>query len=293
MRLTRISCFVALSACSKDGEPAGTTEPTLPRAFDDFAPVDLTNIEVVRDLSTLSALGMLQRYEILTSEPLSTGDPGCPLVEDDGAGHVVVTGDCTDTRGVVWTGTLDSLAAESSVLDTFTGFGFTATGDCYGARITLEVAVDGTVAIDDDSGAWSFDLHGVWPHLNIPTCEVTDAGFILDYDVSIGTVGYSRLYSGAGRYADDVHGLVELQTIDQLPGACTEPLSGVTLLSTPDHQVAISYDGAFDCDDPGTATWSLDGQAQGELLGVECASTPGAVGWLALAALATLIHRRR
>lgn len=301
MRAPWIACFVALVACAEKEETTDTTtdttdttEPTPPTPFEGYDDADLTDIDVVRDLSSLSALGMVQRYEVLISAPFSSGDPACPQIEDDGAGHLVVTGGCTDTSGVAWTGTLDAVSGKSSILATLTGFGFSASGDCYGTPITVQQAVDGTVAVEYGSGVLEYDLRGQWPFLNVLNCEVTDANFVLDYDLRFQSVGYESLYSGTGRYADDVYGLVDLQTIGQVDGYCfSEPESGVTLLTTADHQAAITYDGAIDCDDPGTATWSLDGAAQGEILGVQCSSVPAAAGWLALAPLAALIRRRR
>jgi hypothetical protein len=301
MRLPWIACFVALAACGKDEETTtdtttdttDTTEPTPPTPFEAFDEVDLANIDAVHDLSSLSALGMVERYRVVVGA-FSNSDPACPVVEDDGAGHLVATGGCTDTSGVVWTGTLDYLATKTSVLATLTGFGFSFEGECYGSPITLQQTIDGTIALDYGGGVLAYDLQGVWPHANILTCEITDANFIMDYDLQFQSVGKESLYSGSGRYADDVYGRVDVQTIGQLEDTCfTEADSGVTLLTTSEHQVAITYDGAIDCDDPGTATWSLDGAPQGEILGVECSSTPGAAGWLALAPLAALIRRRR
>lgn len=301
MRLTPIACFALLVACGTDDEKTpdtGTTDTTdtvttPPTPFEGYADADLTDLDVVRDLATLSAQTMLFRFQFIVVQGVGGYDPACPVVDDSDPDHTIVTGGCTDTNGTEWFGTLDLVIDGYVVTATMVDYGFSLTEDCYGTPLPISVLLSGTSTLDYATSTLKMDWGGVMPFLDPFTCESRPANFVLEYDLVLDEVNKADVYSGSGRYADDLYGRVDVQTIGEVEGACsTEAESGVTLLTTADHDVAITYDGAIDCDSPGTSTWALDGAAQGEILGVGCSSAPGAVGWLALAPLLAGLRRR-
>ncbi|MEM6990767.1 MAG: hypothetical protein AAF721_09725 [Myxococcota bacterium] len=88
-------------------------------------------------------------------------------------------------------------------------------------------------------------------------------------------------WHGRGRLAAEGHGSVSVDSdrLDLAAKRCgSEPLAGHTRLRAGQTEVDITYDGASDCDVPGTAQWTRDGVDQGELtdiMGVTgCAPKP-------------------
>ncbi|MEC7240472.1 MAG: hypothetical protein VXW32_04485, partial [Myxococcota bacterium] len=95
----------------------------------------------------------------------------------------------------------------------------------------------------------------------------------------------------------EFQGYLNVQTEDEVlfETVCsTEALSGTTTLSNSNDTVVFQYDGETDCDDPGTVTWTLNGEPQGEISGVNCAiSGRASGGWLVVLGALALTRRRR
>jgi len=102
-------------------------------------------------------------------------------------------------------------------------------------------------------------------------------------------------WNGKGRFGESSEGVVSVETVDEVidRGQClTEALSGSTTITAGHHVAVVTYDGATDCAEDSTSTWTLDGEAKGELQGVGCSAAGGLSAW-ALLALGGLGLRRR
>lgn len=214
-------------------------------------------------------------------------DPACPATADDGT-LFVVTGDCQDARGRTWAGEVTVTRGEGSWRLDFDGFG----DDRFGGM----AALSGSFTIEEQGE----DLHAFEADLE------RDGGIVTRIRYS-GTVagGYDRetVWNGAGtvtrRGVTINSGSVHAETVDQRRDdeVCAgEGLSGTTSMTSEEHTVVVTYDGATDCDDDDAARWSLDGADQGLVTGVTCsAAGPAGTGpaLLLLLALALLTPRRR
>jgi len=185
-------------------------------------------------------------------------DPECPLVADDGI-TVTITGGCEASDGTHWLGTATVVRSGDDRTLSLDGYGSTS-------DLAFQSIRTGTVSIHSNGdGVHSFDV------------DATQSGIDESDVVYSGTVegGYDgpSLWNGSGQvtYQGDS---VEAKTTNQLVDGevCKgQSASGTTTLTSNEHVVVITYDGAQDCDDEAAAQWSQDGIDQGLLEGVSCA----------------------
>jgi hypothetical protein len=274
-------------------DPVPTTPPT---TFEVDPEADLTDIDVVAKLSMLSAVQQIYHYALIMDTLDQITDGACPVLDYTDPADVAITGGCTDAAGLEWTGTLRYQGTASGITLVMTdGFGIAGYDySCsYGSTGRRTQSLDGTLTVDYTSSTVGMDLVGTETALDLFTCTGQDHAYALEYTLQITDAGYGSVYSGSGRYTDPVLGRVDAQTLSQVNAynCDAEVDSGVTLLSTSTHDVAIVYDGAVNCNAPGASTWTLDGVEQGTIL-VGCSTAPSA-GWLALLPLGLLARRRR
>jgi MYXO-CTERM domain-containing protein len=243
----------------------------------------------------------------------NTGLPSCPVLtgfSDSGEAELEwsAVGGCTDHTGAEWTG-----SHEQKMLDTVT-VGFISKD--FGERSASEECEGKTDSFKFNSFIRMGGLGGESMEMDIlfsnegenavasAGCELVQSG--LGYDVELVRVSEvvdeveKTTYSQAGEVlaeSAEFQGYLNVQTEDEVlfETVCsTEALSGTTTLSNSNDTVVFQYDGETDCDDPGTVTWTLNGEPQGEISGVNCAvSGRSSGGWLVVLGALALTRRRR
>jgi len=215
-------------------------------------------------------------------------DAACPATSDDGT-TVRITGGCTDSDGVQWSGSATAVRGAAGLLTvTFTDYG--------SDQILGPVRETGTVVVRELApDRHSFDV-------DITSEGGLDAVIMYSGTVDGTATSASTTWNGHGTISRDGDffdgGTIEATTVNQLrdnsicPG---EGISGQTTMVSDDHTVVIDYDGATDCDDHDAAHWSRDGEPQGTIDGISCSAGSGAggPGAVALIALALGLARRR
>lgn len=220
---------------------------------------------------------------LLAAVDASKGE--CPRVDQDGA-LTVVTANCTDGSGSLRSGRARIVTREGEVRARLRGF-----GDHDGL-------VWGSVRVATE-GAPRFALD-VRVEANEPMRDLAPGSTWLAIDAR-GHRDPRGRWTVEGELAAEGRGRVrmrdtELELDDE---RCShEPLTGLTELWAGEHHVEIRYDGATDCDDPGTARWWRNGVDQGELSGIAGGSgcsvaTRRSDGLGALGVLLLLLGARR
>lgn len=313
-RILGLALAASLFVACADGDTTGTTDDPntdtdttdtgvdpIPTPFEVFDDADLTNAAAVQALTAASSPQIFGTVYLAGITGTSSSDPKCPmLVEDKAAGTETYTGGCTSKGGVTYSGTLVVTTipkTEGGTLE-FEEFGYATEEDCAGGgTVTQSQTFDGVLELDD-MGAFVVDIAATVPDTDLDLCTSVPRDLQIDYaGAAVGIGGKdTQTWSGSGTYAVSDFGKVEAQTFSEiLEGDCaSEADSGTTLLRSGGDEVTITYDGAVDCDDNGTVTWSLNGTVQGELGGVACsnAGVGTTSGLLALAGL-LLLRRRR
>lgn len=117
-----------------------------------------------------------------------------------------------------------------------------------------------------------------------------------------GTQDAAGHWRAEGDLAAEGHGRVQMLAEGvTLSKACkSEPMDGTMRFRSGATEAVVRYDGATQCDETGIATWTRDGQPQGEVDVVgtlRCGVAPGRpgapVGWLVWIALAVRRRQRR
>jgi len=266
--------------------------------FADYEAADLTDPDNVAELATSSSAPNAYTLAVLFGASLENEDGDCPS-RSETDGSVTYTGDCTDQDGDEWVGsaTVNQTGEESGTI-TYDGLGRTSQEDCDGGGTVESTQLfDGTVTIDA-SGGFEIEMSGTGTQVDEEACTAQEASFAIEYSgTQVEESDTVTRWSGEGRFATDTTGLVEASTTDEIvddEGCATEAESGTTTLVAGGHEAVITYDGATDCDPESTVTWTLDGEDQGELEGVECGTSLGASAWTAgMALLLVLGFRRR
>ena len=212
-------------------------------------------------------------------------DPACPITSNDGM-TATVSGGCTDSKDRVWTGKVTVVRGGGGArMVTFEEFGNDAFG---GASKT-----NGTVAVAE----LATDRH------TFEVDTVTRGGITTDVQYSGSVVGTddtaATTWNGSGTINRDGDfykgGTVDSVTVDQVrDDACPgEGFSGTTTMTSDEHVVVITYDGATACDPDHSARWSRDGKDRGLVQGVTCSSAGGSSGAAIVLVAVMLIGRRR
>jgi hypothetical protein len=210
-------------------------------------------------------------------------DPACPTTSDDGT-TATVDGNCTDNRGHVWTGSATVVR---------TGAVRTVSLDEFGNDALLgAVATTGSVIISEQA----VDQHS----FTADYVSVSGVRTTVDYSGMVsGTYDTVTTWNGTGTISRDGDfidsGTINALTVDQVRDdtACGgESASGTTTMTSEEHVVVITYDGATDCDPDSSALFSRDGGDQQVITGVTCSTGGGGAGWIAIVLVGLLVRRR-
>ena len=289
-------------------KPADTgTKPVdtgVPGPFAPFADADLTDPDAVRGMANgVSAAKVYEAmFALAVFVPTDTTSPCPTLVEDKVAGTAEATGGCTDGDGAEWIGTVKTTSIpKSSYTIEALGWGFSSLVPCDSGAATSESVEYTGVAVfpDGETGPFSAELGITVTTADPVSCTTSTA--TTSYVSYSGTLnpppkGANYLFSGSGRYGNDVFGKAEGSTTAELidDSVCgTEAMSGNTTITSVANTVVVTYDGSTDCDPTSTVTWTLDGTAQGELDGVTCNTAAGGGGALAVGVFSLLLAVRR
>ena len=282
---------------------------------DGLAQADLSDPEIVQGYAGFSAPSQF----IITYAPKLTasllyqfggGSVDCPVItglDENGeqTEAMTLTGGCTDDNGTEWFG---SYVEEGYPMYTavFDGWGSKETSDdCPGEYTTtltngvVEFGISSTGSAEADA-LIVMSTNGPNAENN---CIASSSDIGINSVIGLGESTEGTLFNSSGEVAvssEGQGGTVEVTTADEVVnGEVCEPeaLSGTTTLTTDDHEAVITYDGATDCDEAATVTWTLDGVDQGVMEGISCASqhqTPRDFGLVAaLLGLVGLSRRKR
>ncbi len=223
---------------------------------------------------------------------LAAEDETCPAIVEDGT-TTTYTGGCTDSSGNEWLG---SAVASADGVD-YDGFGFTGDVEaCPGMRATFRYhgTMDTSAAVSGGGFAIDVTMEGEGYD---DDCAPRTETIAIQYEGTIEDGGDADTYQGSGVIGSSLRGYVNVSTEAEVVdmNLCgTEALSGTTTITASGHTAVITYDGATDCDEASTVTWTYDGEDQGELDGVSCSAGGGAGGWAGLLVVAgALVIRRR
>jgi hypothetical protein len=242
----------------------------------------LEDVEVVRSWANLaSALAVY----VTVYQPLAVADgegtfadATCPTLSDDGT-TLEITGGCTEAGGKEWIGAATVVRSGEGNRDlTLDGFG--TPGDFRTGEAQVR-------RIDDMTHEFDVDL-----------VHETDAVATYDYSGEV-TGGYDTrtVWSGSGtvtREGGEVPtGRIEATTTNEVidDAACSgQPASGnTTLRDRHGNTAVITYDGDIECDDEQAASYTLNGEPEGEITGIACAVSPGRRGERPAAVLGILL----
>ncbi len=236
----------------------------------------------------------------------------CPSAEDDGTTITLVGEECEALETMSFRGrmTYPRAAEELLVVDvegamTFEGWTIIRRHpECpeLGDR-TFEMTLDGVITsqpIAPRGTRFTIDVTERGEEV-VDDCELREVDRVVQYAGELLGEPEHQVWNGSGVWSD-IDGRFEAETVDQVfdEAICvSEALSGFTRVRG-ESEAVFTYDGATDCDEDSTVTWTLDGEPQGELSGVSCAvgRLPGSRGPAALVlgglfALAWRGRRRR
>jgi hypothetical protein len=267
----------------------------------------------VRALTSASAPNLFAAGVIVLTLADVADDPTCPKITEEGDTKTYAGG-CTDASGQEWTGTatIDGVDTDDATIR-YDNFGTRKRQECQGASGTTELAYDGTMharKIEAGHASFDLDLRFAVSGMAEGSCAEVDAQGAYDYAGEVEGMEQApgieldgpTVWNGSGRVGYTTLGRVDASTADErLDGSkcSTEALSGTTTLRSVGDAAVIAYDGATDCDESSTVTWTLNGKDQGELVGVRCTYGPATgragdgvvVG--ALMGLAAMFRRRK
>lgn len=271
-----------------------------PDLLDTLPPAEITAGEPHLIYSALLVYGAAVRPLMVDSS--ST----CPRVTVSGA-TTTIEGGCVDAAGVEWFGTVtmpsgfdpDAPTAGAIVIDAFGDDRVPSACPMTTERERRSGRVD---LLRNADGSFDFEIDLTWEQAEVDEsdCTVAATRGAIEYAGRVAFDGTQQTWSGSGLLGEETLGRLELQTEEEIydPSVCEpEALSGTTTISAGEQEAVIAYDGASDCEDPATATWTLDGVDQGERVGVGCSVARGGRSGapaclVALAALAVWRARR-
>lgn len=312
-----------------DARGPGSLEMLPPAEFD---PTDPEQVEMLTGLSaphayTMGSIGLLiagfTSGEVCTT-PDGGGEPvcmpvgnGCPEATETSDGVVIEGRGCTTDDGTTWDGRVvvrnferdaegDLVPGDGNAEIAYEGLRISGPSDCPSATAMSHAVFDGAMTLAraaDGSMGFEVDLtlegSGVTEE-----CESIDGlSGIYEYSGRVTDDGARKIWEGTGRFGTSETGVYEVTTENEVldSTACEhEALSGTTTVTAGSDVMVITYDGATDCDEASTATWTFNGTDQGEIEGVECSASlasrarPGlGLGALGVALLLALARRRR
>ena len=332
-RLLMLCAALSLGAhalgCGGDDRGTRPLDTYPPATFD---PTDVEQVEMLPALSAphayaMGSMGMLvagfASGEICTT-PSDGGEPecmptgnGCPAATETSDGVVIEGNGCTTEDGDTWNGrvilrgftrdTEGDLAAGAGPAEiVYEGLGTSGPSDCPTSTVMSSAVIDGrTVLTPGADGTVHFDVDLTITGTGVTEdCEpIEDLSGIYEYEGTVLTEGERNTWNGSGRFGTSELGVYEASTENEVLDSTVcehEALSGTTTVTAGSDVVVITYDGATDCEETSTATWSFNGADQGELEGVECSASlasrarPGLpLGALGVAFLLALTRRRR
>lgn len=250
------------------------------------------------------SVGLLAAAIAQSAEASATAN-GCPSREENGD-TTTYQGDC-EADGASWFGKLTVVGATDveeggDVSYRFENFGMERTQDCEsGGTVQGRSLLAGTMKLEEtgETGVSRFDVDLRIEQRTVDSelCTVDGENELaFDYTGTRAEAGNSTTWNGSGRIGEESRGAVNVRTEDEVvdSSVCSsEALSGTTTLEGRDSVAVLTYDGATDCSNDATVTWTLDGEEMGTLEGVSCTVAGGAPSWLALTALLLLRRRRR
>lgn len=257
-----------------------------------FPEADVSTAEQLTRNWTASEMAVLFALAVAPEEP---GDGTCPTRLDIGA-STLWAGSCIDNTGHWWPPGGKLLRRRPDKLSA--GYHHLVAADTGIAKGRVRM--------------WKADEETRFSITLKLRDQDTDDLLVIDYrgrttaDLLSDTrdLAQPSVESGLGTVAVTSLGKVEVLHFDVVRdrSVCvSEPLSGITKLRAGGHTALITYDGEFDCDPAGLATWTLDGVPMGELdVGLWNCSTapatrggPGLLGpWLLVLMLVVRAARR-
>ena len=238
---------------------------------------------------------------------------GCPAMTETSDGFVVEGGGCSTDDGAVWTGRIVASGLpgpESAGMQPSSGKGtieyealtIESPSECATATATSRITLDGRLDMETSGAGFDFDLRleVSGSGLDDDCDDIGNAAGVYEYSGSRREDGTQDIWNGSGVIGNSVTGSYEVETVDEVldSDVCSsEALSGTTTVTAGSDVAVFTYDGASDCDEASTITWTFNGADRGELEGVSCGidRAPGgpAPGLVALAGLLGLRRRRR
>lgn len=270
-----ITALLASAGC--DGRASGVLDTLAP------APIDPANPPLALSAPAAFFLSLGGNTSPAAPEP-----PACPVRTESGD-TTTLMGGCIDEDGAEWYGrvtfptNLNVAATNVSGAVVYEGFGSDSSAGCAdrpdGRRRQL---IDGTVTVTRTDARLDFDIDIATTISGVgEDCSNLDEEGGLRYTgQALTPTGEGQTWSGSGIFGSDRFGRYDLVTEDELidGNRCEhEPLSGTTTVTGSDV-VVVTYDGATDCDEESTVTWTLNGVDQGERAGIRCSASPGARG---------------
>jgi hypothetical protein len=239
---------------------------------------------------------------------------GCPAMTETDDGFVIEGEGCTTDDGAVWTGRVVARGltradgtgapepADSATID-YEELTIESPSDCPDATAPSRITLDGRLEMTS-SGASGFDfdlrLEVSGSGVGDDCTDIGDVAGAYEYQGSRREDGTQQIWNGSGRIGSSASGAYEAETVDEVldSSVCSsEALSGTTTVKAGEDVAVFTYDGATDCDEASTVTWTFNGADRGELEGVRCAVGRARFGPLGIAlgvlSLLGVTRRRR
>ena len=308
----RVAWCVLLVACSSSSPGGGGGSGFIK----DLSPATIQTADDIKAWAGASAPGAYYSGLIpLLIAGIDSGGTGsgsgsggvmCPTKTTSGT-TTGYEGGCTDDKGRVWFGSATEVGdSTTGGTITYAGFGYDGMATCMGMMYPQHVVFDGTLRQNIGTpNSFNVDVTTSSEGVNSTTCVSASGKSAVVYAGSFTPTGADtngdgtpdgKIWEGAGDFGNSLTGKVSAETVDEVVdnNVCShEAASGTTTVTANGHVAVITYDGATDCSDMSTVTWTLDGADQGTLTGVSCNSGGARGSWPLAAALALVLRSRK
>ena len=319
--MTHLIALSLLVACPATDDTTGDDPTTAAPAYT----ADVTSKANVSELShyttaeALMMLGyltpMLPAFYLDSEDPEAADCPSQSLNAEQTEWTVDAGDGCTDASGIAWSGSMVWSEIPSEVEGEYGTFSYVMddlrytaewidemedTGDPTDDSYIEEFHGDGTFEMDLDAGTFAMLVSLGYSAESLVTGEVEELSWSGEYAGTMTSNESGYTYAGEGE--STVNGLGSVRTVSeghQWDGeVCDmEYLGGTLSLEGGDNVAVVTFDGATDCDEDRTGTWTLNGLDKGEIKDVGTCSTAGStpasfLGWLVLP-LGLVASRRR